>query len=118
MPGPFTLRWTPEALAQYEELKAKAAASLRIRKISRRAKAKRDEGLFKQVHKTLTHLAADPRHPGLRTHEYTSLSNPVNSRQKVFEAYAQNWTPGAYRVFWCYGPQEDQLTIIAITPHP
>jgi hypothetical protein len=38
----------------------------------------------------------------------------------VFEAYAQNRTPGAYRIFWCYGPDKDKgdITITAITPHP
>ena len=31
---------------------------------------------------------------------------------------AKNKTPGAYRVFWCYGPNTGEITIIAITPHP
>jgi hypothetical protein len=26
--------------------------------------------------------------------------------------------PCAYRAFWCYGPQQGQITIVAITPHP
>ena len=37
---------------------------------------------------------------------------------KVFEAYVQNRTPGAYRIFWCYGPKQGENTIIAITPNP
>jgi hypothetical protein len=36
----------------------------------------------------------------------------------VFESHAQNRTPGAYRVFWCCGPKQGQITLIAITPHP
>jgi hypothetical protein len=36
----------------------------------------------------------------------------------VFETYAQNNTPGAYRVFWTYGPDKGNLYIINITPHP
>jgi hypothetical protein len=36
----------------------------------------------------------------------------------VLESYLQNRTPGAYRVIWCYGPQQVQITIVAITPHP
>ncbi len=76
------------------------------------------EGLFRQVEKCVRLLRADPRHPGLRTHEYSSIENPFDSWQKVFEAYAQNQTPGAYRVFWCYGPGDREITIIAITPHP
>jgi hypothetical protein len=81
-------------------------------------KSSRDEGLFKQVEKCVRLLRTDPRHPGLRTHEYSSIENPFDSGQKVFEAYAQNQTPGAYRVFWCYGPGDREITIIAITPHP
>jgi hypothetical protein len=45
--------------------------------------------------------------------------------EEVFEAYAQNETPGAYRVFFLYGPDRTEgkkriavLTIIAITPYP
>jgi len=37
---------------------------------------------------------------------------------QVFEAYAENQTPAAFRVFWYYGPSARELTIVAITPHP
>ncbi len=56
--------------------------------------------------------------PDLQTHEYHSLPRPFEENGKVLEAYAQHQTPGAYRVFWCYGPQRDQITINAITPRP
>jgi len=71
---------------------------------------------LKAVQKTLALLEENPRRPSLHTHEYTSLTRAVGI--KVFEAYAENRTPATYRVFWCYGPQRDDLTIIAITPHP
>jgi hypothetical protein len=29
-----------------------------------------------------------------------------------FEAYAQQHTPSAYRIFWCCGPKKGQMTII------
>jgi hypothetical protein len=103
----FTLVWTAEAKAAYDELKAQA-----------KAKSAKGEGLFKQVHKTVTLLASNPKHPGLQTHEYRSLPHPYDPREKVFEAYVQNQTPGAYRVFWCYGPGKRQITLIAITSHP
>ena len=74
--------------------------------------------VFKQITKTISLLGANPRHPSLNTHEYGSLPHPYDPGQKVFEAYAQNDTPGAYRVFWCYGPPKGQITILAITPHP
>ena len=75
-------------------------------------------GLVKQIKKTLGFLQANPRHPSLQTHPFHSLRNPYRSDEKVFEAYVQQQTPAAYRLFWCYGPRKDQITIIAITPHP
>lgn len=75
-------------------------------------------GLVKQIKKSLGYLQTNPRHPSLNTHEYTSISHPFNPEEKVFEAYAQNNTPSAYRIFWCYGPEKRQITIIAVTPHP
>ena len=71
---------------------------------------------YKAVTKAIRFLAADPRHPGLQTHEYTILKGPGG--EKVFEAYAEQATPAAYRIFWYYGPQKDQIALIAITPHP
>ena len=78
----------------------------------------RDSGLVKQVKKTFGFLQTNLRHPSLQTHVFHSLENPYDPREKVFEAYIQQHTPAAYRLFWCYGPQKNQLTIIAITPHP
>ena len=114
----FQLAWTPEASRQYAELKDAAASAAATRKKSKKRKSSKQEGLFKQVHKCVTFLRDNPRHPGLQTHEFDSLTHPYDTSAKVFEAYAQNRTPGAYRVFWCYGPTKTKLTIIAITPHP
>lgn len=114
----FSVQWTEIAQETYDELKAKAQASLKARKTSKRIKATKDEGLYKQVHKCITHLKQNPKHPGLQTHEYSSIPHPYDDQKKVFEAYAQNKPPGAYRVFWCYGPDKKQITIVAITPHP
>ena len=75
-------------------------------------------GLVKQIKKILGYLQTNPRHPSLRTHEYHSVPHPFSKTEKVFEAYAQNRTPAAYRIFWCYGPKKKQITILAITPHP
>ena len=79
--------------------------------------------LLGQVRKALGYIELDPHHPGLQTHEFMSLRG-VNG-EKVFEAYAQNNTPGAYRIFWHYGPDEVKgkkrtpvITIVAITRHP
>ena len=75
-------------------------------------------GLTKQTKKTLGFLQTNPKHPSLSTHVYHSLEHPFNPKEKVFEAYVQQNTPAAYRIFWCYGPRKGQITIIAITPHP
>jgi hypothetical protein len=79
--------------------------------------------LLAQVRKALGYLEIDPRPLGLHTHEFTSLTG-VNG-EKLFEAYAQNDTPGAYRIFWHYGPDETRgkrrtpvITVVAITRHP
>ncbi|MEW6667894.1 MAG: hypothetical protein AB1512_22010 [Thermodesulfobacteriota bacterium] len=80
---------------------------------------KTDRGLSKRynaVKKAIGFLSENPRHKSLRTHEFTSLEGPKG--EKVFEAYAEQSTPAAYRVFWYYGPEKNQITIIAITPHP
>jgi hypothetical protein len=114
----FALVWTPEAKAAYDALKAQAKASLAARLKRAKAKSSKAEGLFKQVHKTVALLASNPKHPGLQTHEYRSLPHPYEPAAKVFEAYAQNQTSAAYRVFWCYGRWRREITIIAVTPHP
>lgn len=78
-----------------------------------------DKGLkkrLKAVLKALAYLENNPRHQGLNTHKYTSLQGPKG--EEVFEAYAENQTAAAYRIFWHYGPGKKVLTIIAITPHP
>lgn len=124
----FTKKWTKEAKTRYSELRDAAKTALdnrekqekenKKKKNTKRIKASPVEGLFKQVDKALGYLGNNPKHPSLKTHEYSSLIHPWNTKEKVFEAYAQNNTPGAYRIFFCYGPSKGEITIIAITPHP
>jgi hypothetical protein len=78
---------------------------------------------LKQIKKALGYLETNQRHPSLHTHEFSSLTGLGG--EKVFEAYAQNNVPCAYRIFWHDGPDEISdkkripvITIIAITPHP
>jgi hypothetical protein len=80
---------------------------------------KKDKSLhkrYKAVTKTIQFLSSNPRHQGLNTHQFTSLSGPKG--EKIFEAYVEQSTPAAYRIFWFYGPDKNQITITAITPHP
>ena len=110
----FEILFTDEALAIYKSLKEKADKKS-TKKVMKNSPV---IGLFKQLKKTLCFLSQNPRHPGLRTHEYSAIQNPWHPKQKVFEAYVQNCTPGAYRLFWCYGPEKNQLTVITIIQHP
>lgn len=114
----FTLVWLEESADTFHELEAAARKSLEHRQKSQKATASKQEGLFKQVARCVVLLQANPRHPGLKTHEYHSIENPYDSDTKVFDAYVQHRTPGAYRVFWCYGPKRGETTLITITPHP
>src|SRR5687768_4936804 len=109
----FEIKWTEVAQEAYVQLRHDAGAKLAARKRKGKGKSTPAEGLFKQVKKTIDPLANNPKHPGLNTHAYDSLDHPYEPQGKVFEAYAQNQTPGAYRVFWCYGPDKRQITIIA-----
>jgi hypothetical protein len=72
--------------------------------------------VLKAVRKCLGFLETNLHHRSLKTHEFRSLKGP--NGEKVFEAYAQQKTPGAYRVFWYYGPVRGMITVVAITPHP
>ncbi|HYX21566.1 MAG TPA: hypothetical protein VFA98_12045 [Thermoanaerobaculia bacterium] len=83
------------------------------------AELERDSGLgkrLKAVRKTLARLESNPRHPGLRSHKFESLAGPRG--EEVFVVYAEQNTPAAYRVFWCYGPDKGQITVLGITSHP
>jgi hypothetical protein len=82
------------------------------------------ESVLRQVRKTLGYLETNFRSKSLQTHELVSLSRRYG--KKVFEAYVQQNSPSAYRIFWHYGPDETDkngtrtaiITILAITPHP
>ena len=70
---------------------------------------------FKAIRKALGYLEKNPRHPSLNTHKYNSIEG--NKGEEIFEAYAENKTSAAYRIFWHYGPKIKMITIVAITPH-
>jgi hypothetical protein len=101
------LKFLPEAEENLAELKRDPAKA----------------GVLKQVKKTLNFMRSNLNHPSLNPHPFTSLKGPAG--EKVYEVYAQQNTPAAYRVFFFYGPDLVQgekrvrvLSIVAITPHP
>jgi hypothetical protein len=102
------------------EIRLTAAARDELQRL---AKSPAEAGRYKQALKTIELLATNPRHTSLNTHKFRSFAGPHG--EEVFEAYVQNRTPGAYRVFFHYGPDRMErgkrvavVTIIAITPHP
>ena len=75
-----------------------------------------EERLRRQMGKAMALLSENPRHPGLHSHEITSLTARYGI--KVWESYLENDTPKAGRIFWCYGPNKGSITIIGLEPHP
>jgi len=75
-----------------------------------------DPKKHRKVVKCLGLLESNPRYPWLNSHRYQNLDHIHG--EKIWESYAENRTPGAYRVFWHYGPDDGEITIVAITPHP
>jgi len=96
----FKIEFTNEAISNFRKLEKDKSLAKR----------------YKSVLKALAYLETNPKHPGLNTHKYSSLKG-LNG-EEIFEAYAENNTPAAYRIFWHYGPNKNMITIVAITPHP
>lgn len=74
------------------------------------------EIVLNAVHKALAQLENNPRHNSLNSKRFYSLEGP--NKEKIFESYVQNNTPGAYRIFWYFGPNRKEITVVLITPHP
>lgn len=57
------------------------------------------------------------RHPSIATHKHHKYTGP--NGEELFQSYAQNNRPGAYRIFWYYDKKRRGIIIIsAILPHP
>lgn len=78
--------------------------------------SKDKKAALKAVNKILGFMETNLRHPSLHTHKYDEMEGP--NGEDVFESYAQNRTPGAYRIFWHYSPEKKKITILEICPHP
>ena len=95
----FNIKLTPLALKQLEEIK----------------KREPRQGLLKQIIKTIRFLSENPRHQSLHTHKNQKLS--ASCKLEIFQAYVQNYTPGAYRIFFTYSTK-NEITITSIEAHP
>ena len=92
----FILNFTPTAKEAQRQLKQNSFLSKR----------------YKAVVKALKFLQENPKHQSLQTHQYYSLKGP--KAEKIFEAYAEQNTPAAYRIFFYYGPRKREITVCYI----
>lgn len=93
---PFSLFFTPTAQEDYDSI--------------RDAKGKR------KVDRPLAKLSMDPGYQGLATHRYEAMDRVYG--HNVWGSYVENRTPSAWRIWWAYGPERGQITVLMIGPHP
>jgi hypothetical protein len=96
---PFTLQYSSSATAELGRLAV-------------------DKGLADRrasVLKALGNLQVNPKHPSLQTHVYQGALCP--HKRELYEAYAENNRPGAYRLFFCYQPNWT-IYVVDIMQHP
>ncbi|RJQ85780.1 hypothetical protein [Amycolatopsis panacis] len=98
---PFVLLYTREAEKVILDLGAKQQYATKLKKVRKALRLLEQTG---------------PRHPGLQSHEYQSVPGPGGVT--LWESYVDNRTPSAWRMWWIYGPDDGQLTIVTIGPHP
>ena len=77
---------------------------------------KDEEKLYKKWGSALKKLSEDPMYPGLKSHEITVLSKRYG--MKVWQSYLENKNSDAMRMFWVYGPDQKEITVIGLEPHP
>jgi len=100
---PYRLKSTAEFDAIIADMNRRPGENrVKLKKIQKTLKLLRDHG---------------PSYPGLHAHPYQSLP-PVIPGEPVWEVYVENNTPGAWRLFYCHGPDPDTLTLITVGPHP
>ena len=105
---PFNIRMgIPEMEAFWNELSEK---------YTNNTISKNELKLFKKFIKILYFLSENPRHTSLQTHEIEALSKRYG--RKVWQSYLENNKPAAGRIFWVYGPEQEDITVIGIEPHP
>ncbi len=76
-----------------------------------------DQRKYKKVVRCLAKLAQDPSYPGLASHRYEVIKNPYGD-EDIWESYVENDTPSAWRVWWFYGPDRGEITVVDLGPHP
>ena len=78
------------------------------RKVKNKNASKNEIELFKK-------LSSNSRYPSLCTHDIEALTKRYNL--KVWESYLENNKPAAGRIFWVYGLDQGDVTVIGLEPH-
>ena len=78
--------------------------------------SEQERNLYQKWGRALRHLSLDPKYPGLNSHEIPQLTKRVG--KKVWQSYLENRKSGAMRMYWVYGPQKQEITIIGLASHP
>lgn len=86
------------------------------KKVKEKTASKDEVLLYQKLGKAMRLLSANPRHTGLHTHDIEALSKRYE--MKVWESYLENNKPAAGRLFWVYAPNQNDITIIGLEPHP
>ncbi|SLM11175.1 conserved hypothetical protein [uncultured spirochete] len=104
----FSIRLgVPEMEALWAELSSKAKMG---------TLGKNEAKLYIKMGKAMGLLSNNPKHPALHSHEIEALSRRYG--QKVWQSYLENKKSGAGRMYWVYGPEQNEITIIGLEPHP
>jgi hypothetical protein len=98
---PYTLLFSDEASKVLDDLLRSSHYATKCKKIRKALQLLRDEG---------------PMYPGLQSHKYKTMRGP--NGEDVWESYVENKTPGAWRIWWCYGPETETITVYTIGKHP
>ena len=78
--------------------------------------SKKELSLYNKWGTAMRLLSQDPSYPSLHTHDIEPLTKRYGI--KVWQSYLENNTSHAMRMYWVYGPDRQDITIIGLEPHP
>ena len=77
---------------------------------------KDDPKRVKKIVKVLALLEMDHRYPSLASHPYQQLDALYGER--IWESYVEQGTPSAWRIWWFFGPEDGEITVVDLAKHP
>ena len=77
--------------------------------------SKKELALYNKWGKAMRLLSQDPSYHSLHTHDIEPLTKRYGV--KVWQSYLENNTSRAMRMYWVYGPDRQDITIIGLEPH-